>query len=403
MIYISNILKVLNNNYKDSKPSKKAISESELKFVSKLIKQIDDFAKRNNKIPPSFDLYKEFKESKLSQAKFIRKKKIKRHLLKSTINKFENVSKYQQVQNDVIKDYENLRKDGKEVHYWHLQRMARVKAQQLGLKRKCNSLSFINTIKKRYRIVSKKSTVQKKEGLDEEAVKKAADDFVNKVNGIVSTKQIPPNRVFNSDQTGINYEISTKRSLEFKNTKHVFSAVKKPFNTTHSYTLQIYLNQSGKLGKTLFLVLREPKGIGPVMKRRIEEVTDKCSNVKVVSSQSGHISGPLLNEWINLFKNENNVVNEDLTLLIWDDLTTQRSKNFEIKDRFITENIPPHCTKYCQPLDTRFNLQYKKFYTVLANDLKFVVNFDKYWIIKLNSIVYNQLSNPVFSDLIKYS
>ena len=39
----------------------------------------------------------------------------------------------------------------------------------------------------------------------------------------------------------------------------------------------------------------------------------------------------------------------------------------------------------------------------IVNDLKFLISVNKHWIIKLNSIVYNQLCNPIFSDLIKYS
>lgn len=297
-----------------------------------------------------------------------------------------------------------MRNDGKEVHYWHLQRSARLKSSELNLKRRCSSLSFVNSIKKKYKIVGRKVTVKRKANIDEDQLKEISEHFVSHINNIVKSKQITPSRIFNSDQTGLNYEVTSQRTLEKRNTKHVHSIVKRNFGTTHSYTLQIYMNQAGFLGKTLFIILREPKGIGKVMRRRFDDVTKVCKNVKIFSSTSGHINERLISEWMRIFKNENNINDQsDLNLLLWDDFSLQRSKAYEIKDHFHTEKLPPNTTKYCQPLDTRFNLQYKKIYRILFNDLKFLINVDKYWIIKLNSIVYNQLCSPAFNDLVKYS
>lgn len=387
-----------------------------MRFSKELIKQIDQFCSNDqkvNKIDDIYDLYQqECAKPGLSKKSFYLKHKLSKSKLDTIIKNKESrnlkVSKYDLVKESTFNDFVKMRSEGKEVHYWHLQRSSRLKSSELKLNKRCSSLSFINSIKKKYKIVGRKVTVKRKANIDEDQLQKNSAEFVSKINEIVKFNQIPQTRVFNADQTGLNYEVTAQRTLEIKNTKHVHSIVKKNFGTTHSYTLQIYINQAVFLGKTLYIILREPKGIGKVMKKRFDDVLRICTNVKVVSSTSGHINENLISDWMQLFKNENDIDNKSpLNLLIWDDFSLQRSKAYEIKglqsnQGFKTEKLPPNTTKYCQPLDTRFNLQYKKFYRTLFNDLKFLIDVDKYWIIKINSIVYNQLCSSAFNDLVKY-
>lgn len=409
MFYEINIVNLLQKHYQHLKPPKKKIKAQEKEFAKNIIMQIEEFCKKRKVKKSNDSVYQEFMKSELSQRKYCRKAKISRSRLTQGIknNNISNIpktSKYDLVKESAFKEFSKMRQEGKEVHYWHLQNFSKLEARRLNLKRRCSSLSFVNSIKKKYGIVGRKVTVKRKANTNEDQMIEDSNRFVSSINEIIRSKEISPSRVFNADQTGLNYEISTQRTLEIKNTKHVHSIVKRNFGTTHSYTLQIYMNQSGSLGKTLYLILREPNGIGNLMKRRIKEVTDICKNVKVVGSSSGHINDKLLSEWMDLFKGENQINdNSEFNLLLWDDFTLQRSKKYQIEDHFQTETLPPDTTKYCQPLDTRFNLQYKKLYRRLYNDLKFLTDMNKYWIIKLNSIVYNQLSNEIFSDLVKYS
>ena len=269
----------------------------------------------------------------------------------------------------------------------------------------CNIQKIANSIKKKYRIVTRRSTVKKIRSQNEELLKENAKEFVNRVNAIVDDKHILPSRVFNADQTGINYEITTQRTLEYKNRKHVHSTVCREFDTTHSYSLQIYISQDGKLGKRLFIVLREPKGqFGPRIQPVLNRLQGICRNVKVACSTSGKFDAALLDNWIAMFKEDNNINYEssEKSMLIWDDFSPQRSKRHDIHGSFTTEVIPAKTTRFCQPLDARFNLQYKIFYKTLFNELKYLVNIDRYYIIKLNSIIYNQLSHQVFADLVKF-
>ena len=90
-----------------------------------------------------------------------------------------------------------------------------------------------------------------------------------------------------------------------------------------------------------------------------------------------------------MFKTENKISESfDHSLLLWDDYSPQ-SKRFDFTGYFTIETTPPKTIKYCQPLDAKFNLQYQLFYNTLFSELKFLIKVDRYYIIKLNSIIYN--------------
>ena len=399
--YALNILKLLQKNYRGCQDSKKKITEAEIAFAEKLVKQIDQFCGGDSNL-----LYQKFKASKLSQAEFIRKHKVSRQQLRSAITKAETETKYDSVKRLVKEDFSRSRSEGKEVHRDNLRRLAKLKAKELGVKKKCGSIAFTDSIKRKYRIVSRRSTVKKILAHDEAATKQAAANFVSRVNEFVAANNIQPSRIFNADQKGLRYEPHTKRTLEFKNTKHVFSTAVRESDTTHSYTLQIYMNQAGKLGKTMFMVLQERDGLdGPKVSRKIRALQETCNNVLIASSRSGKLDLGLLERWVAMFKLENGI-NErasDPSVLLWDDYSPQRSKRFDIQDRFSTHTMPPKTTRYCQPLDARFNLQYQLFYNSLFSELKFLIKVDRFYIIKLNSIIYNQLSHSKFEDLVRFS
>lgn len=400
MYYASNILKLLQKHYRGCQDSKKKITEAEVAFAQKLVKQIDQFCGKD-----SILLYKQFKESGLNQAEFIKKHKVTRQKLRSAIAKAETESSYQLIKRTVNEDFSKMRSEGKEVHHDILQRLSRLKAKHLNVKKKCGSIAFVNSIKRKYRIVSRRSTVKKILRHDEEATKEAARSFVSSTNEFVAVNRIPPCRRFNADQKGLKLEPHTERTLDYVNTKHVFSTAVREHATTHSYTLQIYMSQSGKLGKRLFIILQERNGLhGPVISRDVQALLQICRNVVVTSSTSGKFDLSLLEQWMAMFKADNGIDEAcGHSLLLWDDYSPQRTKRFDIPNHFTTRTMPPKTTKYCQPLDARFNLQYSKFYTKLFSDLKFLVNVDRYYLIKLNSIIYNQLSHDRFNDLVRYS
>src|SRR6185369_10732590 len=65
-------------------------------------------------------------------------------------------SKYAYLKQIVFNDFKVKRQAGKRMSYRNLQKTAFIEARKLNLKKNCNSLDFVNSIKKKYRIVSRK-------------------------------------------------------------------------------------------------------------------------------------------------------------------------------------------------------------------------------------------------------
>ena len=285
---------------------------------------------------------------------------------------------------------------------YHQLRAASIEeSKRLQLKKKCSSISFANSIKKKYNIVSRR--IQERRNYikrTEEELITSANNFVNEINQLLPNYQ--SSNVFNSDQSGFNYEPSKKRTLEIKNSKLVSCHVNSPNNdTTHSYTIQIYISLDGSLGKRFYVVLREKdKTFGPQIQREINGVVEKCKNVAVVRcTKSGKMDKEKLKEWVDLFKDDN----DGNKLLLWD---SWRAQNNSFGDALLEiKQIPEKTTKYCQPLDSLFFIQYK----YLFNHIFFRLRDEKInpksrsTIIKSHAIVYNQMNHPKFKDLIRAS
>lgn len=69
--------------------------------------------------------------------------------------------------------------------------------------------------------------------------------------------------------------------------------------------------------------------------------------------------------------------------------------------------IPPKCTPICQPCDVYFFRQVKNFLKRLQNAQELIAAkkeiSDRKDIIKLHSLIHNQLSAPIFRAMIKYA
>jgi len=202
------------------KNQKKKITDSEIEFCEKLIKQIDKFCQTPSKA--NREKYDKFKKSQMNINSYISKYRIKDAKgFKRMILRYEhksksiNISKYDQVKSKVADQFEKERNEGKNIHYRHLQKWATNESKSFNLKKKCNSVSFTNSIKRKYKYVSRR--VQFKRNMvttTEEDILRKSDQFVEEVNQLIP--QYSPDRIFNTDQTGINYEPSQKRTLEVR-------------------------------------------------------------------------------------------------------------------------------------------------------------------------------------------
>ena len=73
--------------------------------------------------------------------------------------------------------------------------------------------------------------------------------------------------IWNTDQSGFEYEMTSARTISIKGEKETLALVQNKNATTHSYSIQAFINSNGYCAKKLFIVLQEKGGkFGPLVK-----------------------------------------------------------------------------------------------------------------------------------------
>ena len=156
----------------------------------------------------------------------------------------------------------------------------------------------------------------------------------------------------------------------------------------------------------MYLCLQEPKGkMGDTVKKNLFEPT----NVVITCSTSGKLTSSLVLYWRDHCLAPSIDHN---SLLLSDSWSAQNDNKIYSDLKSIGKDvkrimIPQHTTPDIQPLDKFFNRQMKffikKLYNRVALDEMEVDLWQRNNIIKLISLVHNQLSAPVFRQMIRYS
>ena len=105
----------------------------------------------------------------------------------------------------------------------------------------------MNRFKKAHRITSRKINkfVTRKTVESATELEKKADEFVTDVRQYAA--KIGMGNVYNSDQSGFQFELHSGRTLTFEGEKQVQCLVQSVRSTTHSYTIQPLLSGDGRL------------------------------------------------------------------------------------------------------------------------------------------------------------
>ncbi|CAF4809402.1 unnamed protein product [Rotaria magnacalcarata] len=250
---------------------------------------------------------------------------------------------------------------------------------------------------------------------DINAIIELADSFVRDAKR--EMQNYAPGEVLNTDQVGLELELYSNRTLSYEGEKITMARVRSKNATTHSYTIQPMISAAGKMVSPLFLCSKEPKGkmSESIIYHRystlihilidIKKILFPASNIVVTCSSSGKLTTSLVEYW------------RDHVLRIWvpaqflllsDYWPGQRSAEIYSTVRgYKRLEIPAHTTSRIQPLDVLFNRQWKliarrMFDHVQLNDI--VINLsERNNIIRVNSLIHNQLSSPLFVPMIKYS
>jgi len=219
---------------------------------------------------------------------------------------------------------------------------------------KANS-KFIQSMKDEFKITSRKITkfVTRKSSADEDAIQKSASTFAKKISEIKSTCQ--DRNVWNTDQSGFNYELISNRTLSDRGEKDTLALVQSVNSLSQSYTIQPLLSNDGFPAPKLFIVVQEKSGkFGPRVQDQISK--GQPSNIIVTCTTSGKMMKSTL---AYLSEKCPDPLVSEKTLLIQDSWSGQKDLEIhkqKVKNigRLRVETMPPRATKYCQPLDVYF-------------------------------------------------
>lgn len=106
--------------------------------------------------------------------------------------------------------------------------------------------------------------------------------------------------IVNTDQTGVEYESSNRRTLEFSGTRDVYLVIDSLNKNSHSYTAQPILSRNGRLEGKLALCMQEASGeFGPIVYPRVQDLERRYGNVRVYASKSGKMTSNLMRQWLH--------------------------------------------------------------------------------------------------------
>lgn len=153
---------------------------------------------------------------------------------------------------------------------------------------------WIHKFKKSKGIVSRKITklVSRSDIRNMAQVNTSAADFIEEFPNFIEL--MPPETVFNTDQSGFNIELLSGRTLENRGPNIIEARVKQQHSVSHSYTIQPLISASGELIAPLFIVLQETNGqFGPFVQQRMF----RHKEIFAVASSSGKVTKPIMKRW----------------------------------------------------------------------------------------------------------
>lgn len=274
--------------------------------------------------------------------------------------------------------------------------------------------TWVQSFKRRHRIRQRMVTkfVSKNDVATLEDTVKAAENFQQLTRKIIPN--FPLDFVINTDQTGCQYQMVFKRSLEFQGSKTVFVKKQNLNKITHSYTAQYTITASGKLLPYVFLCMQETNGtFGVRVKKTVEKLTQEYGNVVITCSKSGKLTKALYKDYLTSTLKPYVKDNKFLILVdswggqVDNTLYDEVFQNDEGEWTCTMKVIPPKCTPLCQPCDVYFYRQVKNFIKKIQNASDLLQQqrevASREDAIKIHSLLLHQLRAPIFCDMIKYA
>ena len=193
-------------------------------------------------------------------------------------------------------------------------------------------------------------------------------------------------------------------TVSYNAEKNTTVLVRSSNSISHSYTVMPIITATGELLSPVLICLQEASGRLPERKS-----TFSPNNVVLTCSHSGKLNASLIEHWIREVVDK---VTSNQFLLLVDQWSPQT--NIERYEENLTKDqlcklmvIPGKTTATNQPCDTYFFRQWKEmakrcYHRVSIDQLNIDLrNRDS--VIKLQSLVHNQLSSPLFQPMISFA
>lgn len=155
----------------------------------------------------------------------------------------------------MLKKFSQAREQLLPVHGRMLQPWALLHSNQTGVNLTASS-GWLQNLKKRNGIVSRKVTLYttRIERKNEEAIVASIERFKSEHSESINFGM---EKIWNVDQTGLNYESANQRTLSFKGERDTNLILDSKNKHTHSYTVQPVISRSGRLFQKLLIVTQE--------------------------------------------------------------------------------------------------------------------------------------------------
>ena len=144
------------------------------------------------------------------------------------------------------------------------------------------------------------------------------------------------------------------------------------------------------------------------MQEKVDDVLRSCPNVRVTCTKSGKFTTQLMQRWFSeVFLTDA----KEQSMLIIDGWAGQGPTAGLSSPNLTLEYIPKGATKYIQPLDVYFFRQYKILVKNIIeqtrdsffHDKTGLKPCDRFFIVKLHNLCFNQLQHPRFSPMLRYA
>ena len=255
--------------------------------------------------------------------------------------------KLEEIDSFTFTSFEKARAQLLSVHEIDIKRWVLKKAREINDTTFAATDFWLHQFKRRHHVCGRKITklVTKRQVDNGEDIRQSADQFVVQVEKILPKSNL--DNVFNIDQSGLQLELFSNRTLSFEAEYLILRKVQSINNTTHSYTTQQMITMSGRQIGPLFLCLKEASGY---LSDNIKKDLFTASNVVVTCSKSGKLTTSLVQYWIdNVLKT---TIGNQRCLVLSDYWGGQRNETLYADLKYLKRlEVPMKTTAMIQPCD----------------------------------------------------